>query len=212
MRLTSFRRHFAELPDVARCPPPKTGATIRSRCRSSDALVLSAMPIAWRTAPEAFEQILRKHGVEPTAATDVEAAWRAFVDFAQTEIAGVAPADEDGDGFIVQWGRRSWGDNRLHIALTRQLAVVDGDARNNPNRQPELWQVELAIAVDDEPALIALEPERGDADTGFRFDPIGPPRAAALAEVRAQVQRQPLGRALWAATPVNSELTFECMC
>lgn len=175
-------------------------------------LVLFAMPIAWRTTPEVFEQILREHGVEPTAATDVEAAWRAFVDFAQTEIVGVAPADEDGDGFIVQWGRRSWGDNRLHVALTRQLAVVDVGDRKDPYWQPELWQVELAIAVDDEPALIALELGRGDADTGFRFDPIGPPRAAALAEVHAQVQRQPLGRALWTATPVNSELTFECVC
>ncbi len=175
-------------------------------------LIPLAMPTAWRTASEAFEQILRKHGVEPAAATDVEAAWCAFVDFAQTEIVGIAPAGEDGDGFIVQWGRRSWGDNRLHLTLTRQLAVVDIGDRTNPDWQPELWQLELAIAFDDEPALIALELGLGDADTGFRFDPIGPLRAAALAQVRTQVQRQALGRALWTVTPVNSELTFECVC
>jgi hypothetical protein len=88
----------------------------------------------------------------------VEAAWRAFVEFSQTEIGGVAPADEDGDGFIVQWGRRSWGDNRLLLTLTRQLAVADLGERDDPDWQAELWQVELEIAFDDEPALVAVEP------------------------------------------------------
>jgi hypothetical protein len=165
------------------------------------------IPIAWRDAAETFEQILRKHGVQPTAIADVEAAWRAFADFLQTEICGVAPADEDGDGFIVQWGRRSWGDNRLLLALTRQLAVDPDDS----GRQ-ELWQVELGIAFDDEPALIALESGLDAPDTGFRFDPIGPLRATAMAEVCVQAQRQALVRAMWAATPVHSELTFECVC
>jgi hypothetical protein len=155
-------------------------------------LIPFAMPIAWRAAAETFEHILRKYGVRPTAVTDVEVAWRAFVDFLQTEIGGVALADDDGDGFIVQWGRRSWGDNR--------------------DWQAELWQVELEIAFDDEPALIAFEPGLDAPDTGFRFDPIGPLRAEALAEVRVQAQRQALVRAMWTATPVNSELTFECGC
>jgi hypothetical protein len=30
--------------------------------------------------------------------------------------------------------------------------------------------------------------------------------------VRVQAQRQALVRAMWTATPVNSELTFECGC
>lgn len=147
-------------------------------------LIPFVMPIAWRAAAETFEQIVRNHGVQPTAVTDVEAAWCAFVEFLQTEISGIAPVDEDGDGFIVQWGRRSWGNNRLLLVLTRQLAVVDSGDREDPGCQGELWQVELGIAFDDEPALIALEDGLGASDTGFRFDPIGPERAAALVEVR----------------------------
>ncbi|MFI7674271.1 hypothetical protein [Actinophytocola sp. NPDC049390] len=170
------------------------------------------MPIAWRAASESLEQLLRKRGVQPAAVTDVEEAWRAFVEFSQTEIGGVAPADEGGDGFIIQWGRRSWSDNRLILTLTRQLAVVDLGDRDDPGWQAELWHVELEIAFDNEPALVALEPGLDALDTGFRFDPIGPLRAAALAESRVQAQRQPLVRALWTAIPVNSELRFECAC
>jgi hypothetical protein len=114
-------------------------------------------------------------------------------------------------GFIVQWGRRSWGDNRLHLTLTRQLDVVDNGDRDDPALQ-QLWQVELEIAFDDEPALIALEPDLDAADARFRFDPIGPLRAAAVAEARVRAQRQALVRALWTATPANSELTFERVC
>ncbi|WP_067567462.1 hypothetical protein [Nocardia acidivorans] len=172
------------------------------------------MPIAWRAAAESFEQFLRKHGVGSAAVTDVEAAWRAFVEFSQTEIGGVAPADEDGDGFIVQWGRYSWDNNRLNLTLTRQLAVVDPTERieaDDPDWQ-HLWQVELTMAFADEPALLALEPDLDAHDTGFRFDPIGPLRAAALAEVRDQAQRQALVEAMLTATPVHSELTFECVC
>lgn len=169
------------------------------------------MPTTWRAAAESFARLLRKHGVQPAAVTDVEAAWRAFDEFAQTEIGGVAPAD-DGDGFIVQWGRRSWGDNRLFLTLTRQLAVVDLGDRDDPDRQAELWHVELEIAFDDEPALVVLEPGLDAPDTGFRFDPIGSLRATALAEVRVQAQRQALVRAMWTAIPVNSELRFDCAC
>jgi hypothetical protein len=169
------------------------------------------MPNAWRTAAETFEQIMRTQGIQPTAVTDVETAWCAYVDFLQAEISGVAPADEDGDGFIVQWGRRSWGDNRLLLALTRQLAVVDIGDRADPGWQAELWRVELEIAFDDEPTLIALESGLDAQDTGFRFDPIGPERAAALAEVRVQARQQALVRALWTATPASSALTFECV-
>ncbi|WP_431938163.1 hypothetical protein [Nocardia grenadensis] len=177
-------------------------------------LIPFAMPIPWRAAAESFEQFLRKHGVGPAAVTDVEAAWRAFVEFSQTEIDGVAPADEDGDGFIVQWGRHSWDNNRLGLTLTRQLAVVDLGEQieaDDPDRQ-QLWQVELTMAFDDELALVALEAGLDAPDTGFRFDPIGPLRAAALAEVRVQAQRQELVEAMWTATPVHSELTFECVC
>jgi hypothetical protein len=162
------------------------------------------MPIVWPAAAAAFEQILREHGIQPTAVTNVEAAWRAFVAFSQTDITGVVPADEDGDGLIVQWGRRSWYDNRLSLALTRQLAVA--------NRDPQLWQVELAIAFDDEPALLALEHSLDDTSTDFRFDPIGPPRANALAEMRAQARQHALVRTMWTTVPVSSTLTFDRAC
>ncbi|QRP50276.1 hypothetical protein [Amycolatopsis sp. FDAARGOS 1241] len=144
--------------------------------------------------------------------TDVELAWDAFVGFLQTELTGVTPADEDGDGFVVQWGRRCWAGNRLHLDLTRQLASREGGDAEGPDGEAELWHVELRLAFDDEPTLIALERGLTAVDTGFRFDPIGPPRAAALAEVRAQAHQQALVRALWTATPVGSEVTFERAC
>ncbi len=172
-------------------------------------LIVFVMRFAWQAAAETFEQSLRMYSVRPSAVTDVETAWRAFADFVQTEIAEVAPADEDGDGFIVQWGRRSWGDNRLVLTLTRQLAVGDPDGLG---REHKLWHVELGIAFDDDPELIVLEPGLDASDTGFRFEPIGPLRAAALAEVRGQAQEQALVRAMWTATPIGSELTFERVC
>lgn len=160
------------------------------------------MPIAWRAAAAAFEQTLRSHGAPPAAVTDVEAAYRAYADFLQTEITGIEPVDDDGDGFIVQWGRYSWHDDALVLSLTRQLTVAGG-------RQPELWQVSLELAFRDEPALVAAERELDAVDTGFRFEPIGPQRAAALAEARDRAHRQALVRMMWTTAPVSSELTFE---
>ncbi|MEO6085172.1 MAG: hypothetical protein ABIQ18_18865 [Umezawaea sp.] len=169
------------------------------------------MAIGWRAAADTFERILRKHHAAPASVTGVEAAWCAFVDFLQTEIGGIAPAEEDGDGFVVQWGRRTWGDGRPVLTLTRQLTVVDVGDRADPDWQEQLWQVGLEIVFDDESALIALEPgPRGD--TGFRFDPIGPRRGAALAKARALAQQHVLVQAMWRETPANSELTFECLC
>ncbi|MFI5613458.1 hypothetical protein [Amycolatopsis sp. NPDC051903] len=199
----NVRHRGTHCPSVVHQGRAGTSAVIEPRFR-----MCNAKPIAWRTAAHAFERILREHGAQPDAVTDVEVAWDAFAEFLQTGLAGVAPAGEDGDGFIVQWGRRSWAGNRLHLALTRQLAVLeDGDAEGS-DWQTELWHVELQLAFDDEPALIALEPALAAVDTGFRFDPIGPPRAAALAEGRTQALRQALVRALWTATPVSSALTF----
>lgn len=168
----------------------------------------------WRTASATFEHILRKHGIpQPTAITDVDVAWLAFVDFSQTGFDGIAPADEDGDGFIIQWGRRSWGDERLMLTLTRQFAVVDnGRDQNDPYFQPELWQLELNIAFNDQPALTAHLTGDDASNTDFQFDPIGPQRAAAMADARARAHQNALVRAMWSATPANSELTFGCEC
>lgn len=151
---------------------PVPGCERRSRVAAWVASVPSelpllpfAMPIPWRAAAESFEQFLGKHGLGPAAVTDVEAAWRAFVEFSQTEIDGIAPADEDGDGFIIQWGRHSWDNNRLGLTLTRQLAVVDPGEQieaDDPDWQ-HLWQVELTMAFDDEPASAMLRANRSNS-------------------------------------------------
>jgi hypothetical protein len=37
------------------------------------------MPTSWRDSADSLDEILRRHGVDPEAVTDVEAAWRAFI-------------------------------------------------------------------------------------------------------------------------------------
>ena len=80
--------------------------------------------------------------------------------------------------------------------MTRQLAVAAAE-------EPDLWQVELVLEFEDTRAAAAA------AETGFRFEPVGPARAAAIRETRALALAQPLVRALWSATPVSSAATFE---
>ncbi|WP_433116893.1 hypothetical protein [Micromonospora sp. CA-246542] len=166
----------------------------------------------WRTSPDVFAQILRRHGFEPESVTDVEAAWCAFVEFMQVEIDGVDPTpDSDADGFIVQWGRYSWNEGRPSLTFTRQLAIADIGDRDDPHWQPELWQIDLEMVFDDEADLIGLD--QIDAhDTGFRFPPVGPLRAAALTDARAQAHRYAPVRSAWIAVPASSGLSFECVC
>jgi hypothetical protein len=166
------------------------------------------MPTVWRDSADAFANTLRRHGVEPDAVTNVEAAWCAFVEFLQLDIEDIEPADEDGDGFIVQWGRWSWNDHRPSLSMTRQLAVVDASSKDAYDYQPELWQIVLTMLFDDRPELQRLEPPE-TSDTDFRFEPIGPMRSAALAEIHEQAQRHALVRALWAMRPASSQLTLE---
>lgn len=159
------------------------------------------MAISWRDSADAFAELLRRHGVDPGAVTDVEAAWRAFGEFVQVTIDGL-DTDPDADGFLVQWGRYSWNDDRLSLSFTRQLAVDD------PDQQPEYWQVDLAMCFDDEPDLLGLDALEAQ-DTGHSFDPVGPQRAAALVEMRADLERHPQLRSAWRATPVTSDLSLE---
>jgi hypothetical protein len=170
------------------------------------------MPIPWGTSADVFTQILRRHGVEPDSVTEVDAAWLAFAEFLQLGVEGIDPTpDSDADGFIVQWGRRSWSDSRLTLSFTRQLAVADIGDRDDPYWQPELWQLDLEMAFNDEPDLLGLD--RLDIrNTGFRFEPIGAPRAAELAETRADMQRYAPLQAVWSAIPASSQLSFECVC
>ncbi|WP_091063053.1 hypothetical protein [Micromonospora humi] len=170
------------------------------------------MHISWQSSVDVFAQILRRHGNYQDCVTDVEAAWVAFAEFLQLDIDGLDPTpDSDADGFIIQWGRRSWSDNRLVLAFTRQLAIADVGAHVDPYRQPELWQLDLAMAFDDEDDLVGLD--RLDVqDTGFKFAPTGPLRAAALSATWAETQRHGPIRAAWIATPASSGLSFECVC
>ena len=160
------------------------------------------MAVSWRSSAEELARILRTRGVDPAAVTSTAAAWRAFREFTQARIGGLDHGP-DSDGFIVQWGRYRWDDHQLSISFTRQLAVPAAD-HGRPGRQPDLWQVSLTIVFGDDPALDCLETGR-DSGTGFRFEPRGPERGAALddAEARDQVQ------AALAARPVHSYLRLE---
>ncbi|MEU7994511.1 hypothetical protein AB0B83_04100 [Micromonospora sp. NPDC049060] len=170
------------------------------------------MQIPWRSSLDAFAQILRQHGIEQSSVTDVQAAWGAFAEFLQLDIDGIDPTpDSDADGFIVQWGRRSWSDNRLILTFTRQIAIADVGDCVAPYGQPELWQLDLELTFDDEAGLIDLD-GLDVRDTGFRFAPTGPLRAAALADIWAETQQHPPVRAAWIATPASSGLSFECVC
>lgn len=77
------------------------------------------MATHWKNSPETFALILRRHGLDPDAVDGVARAWSAFQEFVQVEIDGIEPAEDDGDGFIVQWGRWGWNDSRtgLHQAV-----------------------------------------------------------------------------------------------
>ncbi|WP_330186420.1 hypothetical protein KZZ52_26750 [Dactylosporangium sp. AC04546] len=153
-----------------------------------------------------FAQILRRHGVDPSAAADVETAWQAFAEFAQVEVDGIDQPDTDADGFMIQWGRYSWNNRRPSLSFTRQLAVIDTGDRG---RQAEIWHVDLQMCFDDGPDLIGIDSPR-PSDIDISFDPIGPSRAAKLAEMRLNMLRHPQLHAMWRAEPVSSDLSFEC--
>ncbi|MFD5572680.1 hypothetical protein [Streptomyces cadmiisoli] len=166
------------------------------------------MPIPWRSSADMFAQILKRRGVEPDAVRDVPAAWDAFGEFLQIEIAGIEASENDGDGFIVQWGRWDWNDNQPALSFGRQLAVTEVGEPDERYWQPEYWQVELQLIFREDPAWADLA-SLGHQDTGFDFDEVGPPRTAALERICRFLDLYPQLAAIWRAEPICSDLTIE---
>jgi hypothetical protein len=161
----------------------------------------------WKNSREVFARILRRHGLEPDAVDDVEQAWSAFREFVQVKVGGIEPAADDGDGFVVQWGR--WNEGRPALVFTRQFAVNDDDDRDDECWQPRYWAVELELTFAEDPAWADLSEMAWKDSMGFDFDPVGPERAAALARISGFVETLPQVAALWRATPVSSVLILD---
>jgi hypothetical protein len=166
------------------------------------------MPIPWRSSADVFAQIVQRHRVEPNAVRDVQAAWDAFGEFLQIEIEGIEGPENDGDGFIVQWGRWDWNDDQPALSFGRQLAVTEVGGRDDPYWQPEYWQVDLQLIFGENPAWADLG-SLGHRDTGFDFDEVGAPRTAALGRIRRFLESYPQLAAIWRAEPIRSDLTIE---
>lgn len=166
------------------------------------------MPTTWKNSVDLFTQILQQRGLDPGAIGSVDAAWAAFQEFVQVPLDGVEPAEEDGDGFIVQWGQWSWNDGRPALVFTRQLAVdEDGDCAEE-HWQPQLWAIELQMIFAEDPTWADLD-EMAWSNSGFDFNPIGPERAAALAQVTTFLETLPQICSLWRATPAESKLSMD---
>jgi hypothetical protein len=164
-----------------------------------DTFRVDADAVRPETPAEAFDRLLLNYHIDPDGITDVEPAWLAFTEFAQTGIDGLAPGD-DADGFIVQWGRYSWNERTAALTFTRRLNLLT-DGSGPAAGHPALRQVDLEMRFRGFHTLAT-------GDSGLHFAAIGPPRAAALAAVRAAVEEQPLLSALWHTKPVTSSLTY----
>ncbi|MFB7372341.1 hypothetical protein ACFC0D_21135 [Streptomyces sp. NPDC056222] len=170
--------------------------------------VASRMPISWSSSVEVFAQLLRRHGVEPDAVRDVDAAWDAFVAFLQVELAGIEQPENDGDGFIVEWGNWDWNDDQPSLSFGRLLAVSDRGDRDDPYWQPEYWKAELQLIFNEDREWADLS-SIGFQDTGYDHSKIGAPRAIALEEMRRFIESYPQLAAMWRAEPARSELAIE---
>ncbi|MCX5255663.1 hypothetical protein OOK27_16205 [Streptomyces canus] len=166
------------------------------------------MPIPWRSSAEAFARILQQRGIAPDGVRDVGAAWDAFGEFCQVEVDGIGRAENDGDGFIAEWGKWDWNDGLPSLSFGRLLAVTGADGREDPEWQPEYWKVELQLIFPEDPAWADLD-SLGRQNTGYNFDVIGVSRAAALVKLRRFIESCPQPAAMCRATPTRSELTFE---
>ncbi|MCX4612067.1 MULTISPECIES: hypothetical protein [Streptomyces] len=166
------------------------------------------MSISWRSSLDVFARILRQRAFEPDSVRDVDAAWDAFGEFLQIEVEGIERPENDGDGFIVEWGRWGWNDDQPALSFGRLLAVNEADDRDAPAWQPEYWKVELQLIFGEDPAWADVD-SLGHQDTGFDYDEIGAPRIAALGEMRRFIESYPQLAAMWRAEPTRSGLTLE---
>ncbi|MEV4973426.1 hypothetical protein [Streptomyces scopuliridis] len=73
---------------------------------------------------------------------DAEAAWDAFSEFRQIEIERIERPENDGDGFIAEWGRWDWEDDQPSPSFGRLLAVNDASDRDAPEWRPLAWDWE----------------------------------------------------------------------
>ncbi|MFJ9865262.1 hypothetical protein [Streptomyces sp. NPDC101165] len=157
---------------------------------------------------DVFARALRQRGVEPDAVRDVDATRNAFGAFLQIEVAGIERPENDGDGFIVEWGRWDGNDDQPSPSFGRLLAVNDAGDRDAPDWQPEYWKAELQLVFAEDPAWADLD-SLGHQDTGFDHAEIGAPRITALEETRRFIESYPQLAAMWRAEPTRSGLTLE---
>ncbi|MEU4150079.1 hypothetical protein [Streptomyces sp. NPDC026659] len=164
------------------------------------------MSIPWRSSTAVFEQMLGRHGVVAGART-MEAAWAAFAEFLQVPVEGIEGPEDDGDGFIVEWGVWDWTGNRPALTLGRLLAVNEIGDRRDPYWQPQYWKVEFQACFAEDPAWASLYIS-GGGDSGFDHAAIGRPRADALAATRRFIDQDPLLSVMWRSAPTDIDVTL----
>lgn len=162
--------------------------------RGRDTFRVAAGAVRPENPREILDRLMLDHHVDPGKVGDVEVAWLAFTEFNQTEIDQLDQAAVPGpDGFAVGWGRYSWIDRTTTLVFTRRLALPTG-----------WWEVSLDMRF---PGFHTL-PTGG---SGPDYTPVGPGRAAALAQIRATIKSTPRLYDLWRAVPRHSTLTFTPM-
>ncbi|MFJ5138958.1 hypothetical protein [Streptomyces sp. NPDC088707] len=165
------------------------------------------MSISWRTSAAVFEQLLGRHGVTAGACI-MEAAWAAFEEFVQVPLEGIEGPEDDGDGFIVEWGVWDWTQNQPALSLGRLLAVNEDGDRQDQHWQPQYWKVAFQACFAEDPAWADLR-INGAGDSGFDHAAIGEPRADALAQTRHFIDQDPLLSAMWRSAPIDIEVTLD---